>query len=123
MRRWLRRIGNVLLLPPALAGGFLGLAVFRVGDPAQPGAGLGGLVVGWLYGLAVTGLIRLFRVDPWAFPLVGLFCGPVPLALLVGADSTAEDRSGWLVLSALLGVLIGVLEWARVRRERGRTSA
>ena len=80
MKRWLRRIWNAILLPPALAGGFLGLAVFRVGDPAQPGAGIGGFLAGWLYGLAVTGLIRLFRVEPCAFPLVGLFCGPVPLA-------------------------------------------
>ena len=73
--------------------------------------------------MAILGLIRLFRIAPWGYPLAGLFAGPVRLALFFDAKNTAGDRGGAWLLGAVLGLLIGALEWARVRRtgEDGHT--
>lgn len=103
------------LMPAGLAGAFLALAVGRVSEPAEANR-LELLGLGWLYGVVVLGLIRLFPVAPWGRPLAGLLCGPVPAALLVQADMAEDERRVLCLLGALLGLVIGALECAREHR-------
>lgn len=104
------------LLPAALAGGFLVLTLASADKPsANPLHWVLLLVVGGLLGVCVCALIRLFRIAPWGYPLAGLFAGPVPASLLMNAGSSADERGGLVLLGAVFGVLIGLLEWARVR--------
>lgn len=105
------------LLPATLAGAFFFMILGRVDDPGASRVGM--LLLGGLYGIGIVGLIRLFRIAPWGYPVVGLLAGPLPLALLVTVDMSKNDRGGALVLTALLGVFVGLVEWARVRAERG----
>lgn len=111
-------------LPSMLAGGFLALGQRLSEEEASDRLGL--LLWGALYGLAVIGLVRLFRVTSFGYLVAGFICGPVPAALLIQEPiaGTADDRGAfWLVLG-LFGLFIGVLEWARVRAaERGTPPA
>ncbi|MDX1385383.1 MAG: hypothetical protein R3190_17145 [Thermoanaerobaculia bacterium] len=103
-------------MPAGLAGAFFALAAGRVAEPAEANR-LQLLGLGWLYGVVVLGLIRIFPVAPWGRPLAGLLCGPVPVVLVLPADLTEDERlAGWL-LGALLGLVIGALECARQQRE------
>ena len=101
------------LAPSAMAGGFFLMAFGRAQDPALSRLGL--LFLGGLFGIAMVGLIRLFRIAPWGYPWAGLFCGLVPPGLFFDANGSGDDRAGFILISAILGVLIGLLEWARVR--------
>ena len=111
MKRSTRRIVGWMTLPAGLTGAFVGAAVVA-GQPG--GTGLPGLVVGWLYGTVVGGLLRLFRVPPGAYPLVGLFAGPLPIALLMPTAAAADAR-GLVWVGAIVGPLIGFVEWAAAR--------
>lgn len=104
------------LLPSAMAGGFFLLSIGRANDPSLSRLGL--LLLGGLLGVAITGLIRLFRVARWGYPWVGLFCGLALPGILFGADGGSEDRAGFLLVAALLGAFLGVIEWARVSASR-----
>jgi hypothetical protein len=110
------------LAPAVLGGAFFALAFFAV---VEPGAkALGGLVVGALWGAAVVGLIRLFRVAPWGYAVAGLLCGPIPLLVLtLGDEPSGEDRFALWLIGAVFGLLIGLLEQARVRRAQSGTGA
>ena len=101
------------IMPAGLTGAFLALA-FRLGEPDQPNR-IALLVVGWLYGVAVLGLVRLFRVRRGLYPLVGLVCGPVPLALIANGDMDPGGLGGGALVAALGGVLVGAMEWGRLR--------
>ncbi len=103
------------LMPAGLAGAFLFLAAVRVNEPAQSNR-FGLLLVGWLYGIGVLGLIRLFHVAPWCYPWVGLVAGPVPLALFLNSGASSDERAGLWLGTALVGFLVGLIEWGRVRR-------
>lgn len=96
-----------------LAGGLFSIFIGRM----QPESGRAAVVVlglaGALYGLAVLALIRLFHTRSFGLLAAGLLAGPLPIAFLIGPDASGEDRAGMLVLCALLGLLIGALEWAR----------
>ena len=117
-----RFFGSVM--PAGLAGAFLFLTLCRAANPTADwlGALILASISGWLYGVGVLGLVRLFRVARWALPLAGLLAGPVPLALLFqGGKDSGDDRIGLCVLAALLGILIGLLEWAHLAyRDRTR---
>ncbi len=106
-------------LPALLAGAFLGVTGARLLDDGAEGGGrFGALLVGALYGLAVLGLLRLFRVAPWGLVVAGAVAGPVPLALLIPKSLPEEERGGaWLALS-FLGLVIGLLELARIQGMR-----
>ena len=108
-RLW-RTLGG--MTPAMLAGGFVTLSI-RIPEPEHGRIGL--LVVGVVYGAAVLGLIRLFRIAPWAYFLAGMVCGPVPLAFLMTQHGGNEDENGLWILTMLLGVVIGLLETARVQ--------
>ncbi len=124
----MRRLGRALLSVnhAGLAGAFVAIAASMAGPDRSF---VGAFVGGWLLGVATLGLIRLFSVSPWAYPVVGLVAGPIPIALLVGLfgkDGASDEWGGAWVLSALFGAVVGVLEWARVRqleRESGRPGA
>lgn len=103
------------LMPAGLVGAFFLLVVGRLMEPGQANR-VALFAFGWLYGVGVLALIRLFRVTPGVFPLVGLVCGPVPVALIANAGMQRGDLGGLGVLTALLGVVVGTIEWARVRR-------
>ena len=119
MRRFLRWVGT--LMPAGMIGAFVALGV-RLGAAEQNRLGL--LVVGWLYGVGVVGLIRLFRVAPWGYPFVGAICCPVPAALLVVVPGMEEQEGvgTWVVL-AIGGVVVGFVEWARLSRDVRRSGA
>ncbi|NOT30376.1 MAG: hypothetical protein HOP15_08000 [Planctomycetes bacterium] len=110
-RAWKKTVA-MLLVPSGLGGAFLGLALFQM----NPGSNrLAGLVVGWLYGISVWGLMRVLSVAPaWAW-LAGIFAGPIPIALLMPRDTPAGER-GVILIGALLGCLLGLLEMAHSRR-------
>lgn len=111
-----RRVLAVLggLGPSLLGGAFffgaLGPATDRAAGP------LGSMVLGALMGAAVVGLIRLFRVAPWGYPVAGVLCGPIPLVLLLAGKAKEGELFGVWLLGAVFGLLIGLLEAARVRR-------
>jgi hypothetical protein len=104
----LAKLLRLVATPCGLAGAFLGATLAGL---MPSGTGLLGLVVGWLYGIVVGGLMRLFRVPRWAYPLIGLLCGPVPLAVLMKSTST-EDERGAVLLGLLAGLALGFVEWA-----------
>lgn len=115
-----RAMGRLVagLVPSALAGAFFLLSFVKIFQPdARPGQLL---VVGAICGVVVVGLVRLFRVAPWGYPAAGFVCGPVPIFLVMqrGQDEPAapDDRLAIWLFSALFGLLVGFLEWARVRR-------
>ena len=110
MRRIRKFLGG--LVPSALAGALFVATVAKMVDPSEPA--VGGLLVGGIAGVAVVGMIRLFRVAPWGYAIAGVICGPVPLILVF--QPSGEDRYGVWVFGAIFGLLIGLLEWARVRR-------
>lgn len=107
----MKKLRRLLTRPSALAGALLGAAIVA----AQPGgAGLLGLVLGWLYGLVVGGLMRLFAVPAGAMPLTGLLAGPLPFALLMPA-SAGQDERGLIWVGMLAGLVLGCVEWAHAR--------
>ena len=116
---WLTRFKTWLAscVPAGLAGAFFFLAFGRTTEPGEQNrAAL--LLAGSLFGVVVLILIRRFRVAPWAYPLAGLLCGPVPVVIFLTAETPPKDAGGVWILSAILGLLIGFFEWARVARER-----
>ena len=112
MRR-LRRIAADAL--PAMLAGAFGALGQRISE--EGGNRLGLMLAGAFYGLAVVGLVRLFRVGSFGYLVAGFFCGPVPAALLVQEPiaGTDEERGGFWFALALFGLLVGALEWARAR--------
>ena len=117
----LKRIRGALasIAPAFLGGGFyLQSMTMLLGEHPPPGS----LLMGGLYGLGVLGLMRLFPVARWAYPFTGFICGPVPLVLF--RDAPREDVQGLVALTALFGIVLGFLEWARLtRRDAKRASA
>jgi hypothetical protein len=93
-----------------LAGAFFALGIVRLSEPSQSRLAL--ILVGGLYGVAVLGLMGLFRVERWAHLVTGVLAGPVPAALLVPA-SAGKEAAGMIALGALFGLLLGALELGR----------
>ena len=122
--RWFERAGALLRKPAGLTGAFVGLVLF--GLEGEWGARLAGAVLGWIYGVVVGRLIRWFGVIPGMYPLVGLLSGPVPF-LLLPFGMTKEERGGVWFATALLGFLVGCVEWAHRRHsaacEAGRAAS
>ncbi|MCE9593255.1 MAG: hypothetical protein K8S98_03580 [Planctomycetes bacterium] len=83
------------------------------GELAHP---LGLALLGALYALAVLGLMRVFGARRWGLAVAGVLCGPTPVALLAGTDSSGEDRGGMLFVGALFGLVVGLMEWNRQSR-------
>jgi len=109
--RLLRKCFTLLRTPSGLAGAFFGATVLAL---APGGTGVVGLIVGWLYGVVVGGLLRLFRVPVWTYPLLGLIVGPLPLAVLIGPDVSGDGR-GIVMLGVLGGLVVGFVEWVSLR--------
>ena len=109
------------LVPAALAGGLFLMAVGRANDPSLSRWGL--FLLGALFGVAISGLIRLFRIAPWGYPWAGLFCGLAPPGIFFDSKGGQEDRGGFLLVAALLGFLLGLIEWARARGPQSTTSS
>ena len=103
----------------ALAGAFFFLATGRVADPTQTQR-LALLAMGALYGLAVLGLLRLFRVRAFGLVVAGLLAGPVPLAVLTPVPENPQDLGVLWLAAAVLGALIGTLDWMRLGSSSGR---
>ncbi len=114
-RAW-KKIVGVVLLPSGLGGAFLGLALFQLESGNNR---IAGVVVGWLYGVSVWGLMRLLPVAPGWTWLAGVFAGPIPIALLMPAGTPTDER-GVILLGALVGGLLGLLESAHARRRGAR---
>ncbi len=115
--RWrsLRRAGarsRPALLGAASAGGLATLAAQRFLAPDATSLSLG-FLAGAAWGVAVVVLFGLFRIARWGLPWAGLVCGPVPVALVVSETLTLRERAALYAGSALLGFLLGLLEWAR----------
>lgn len=109
--RFLKRLFEIVRIPTGLAGAFLGATVLAL---VPGGVGMLGLFVGWLYGIVVGALLRLFRTPGWTYPILGLFVGPVPFAFFIGAD-VAGDARGIVVVGILVGPFLGLVEWLGTR--------
>ena len=77
---------------------------------------------GALTGATTALLLLFFPVGPLAKPLVGVFCGPFLPMLVWLPEALRQGRGGdaaaAVLLGALVGLLVGVLDGARVRRRR-----
>lgn len=112
MRRWFAGWGTAMY-----TGALFLIVVGRVSDPSAGAKALLALaLLGALYGLGVLGLMRVFGVQRWGLAVAGLLAGPVPAVVFLTAQTPAEDRGGLLVLGALLGLFLGLLEWNRTTR-------
>ena len=109
----------MLLLPSGVGGAFLGLTLFQMGEGSHR---IQGLVVGWLYGISVWGLMRVLPVPRGRFWLGGIFAGPIPVALLMPTGTPEEER-GVILVFCLVGCLLGMLEDAHAKRCALRDSA
>jgi len=117
MRRFARFLGRLVggVHHAGLAGAFVFLAMLATDPSAKLATSF---LLGGVYGIGVLALIRLFRVSPCAYPVAGLIAGPVPAALFLARSLEGEEWGGIWLLLALLGALIGTLEWARMRLDR-----
>lgn len=116
LRRWLA--GDWVV--SVWTGALVALVVGRIERP-HPVPGL--LLLGGLYALAVHGLMQLFGLRRWGWVVAGLVSGPVPFALLWSQQGgSAEERGGGVVAGLLLGVLLGLVRWARESRRADRTA-
>jgi len=104
---------HAALTPAFLTGAFFALALGWVVEPGVARVVL--LSAGGAYGVAVLGLIRLFRVAAWARPIAGLLAGPVPAALLRLGELEDFERAWTWAACAVLGLLVGLIEQARLR--------
>lgn len=110
LKTWCEGWGTAML-----AGALFVVFVGRMsGETTRAAVPLLGLV-GAVYGLAVLGLIRLFGTRSFGYPVAGLLAGPLPAALMIGARAAEGDRAGVLLAGSLLGLFVGLLEWARRR--------
>lgn len=116
----MRILGRAIasVAPALLAGAFYVSGIAMLFEKTGPREFVGGFVFGAVYGLAVLGLLRLFAVARWAFPVAGILVGPIPAALITsaGRGMNTEDRAGFWLLTTILGLLVGLLEWARLSR-------
>lgn len=110
LRRWCGGLWTAML-----TGAFFLLVIGRL-DAADPKPVGSFLVFGALYGVAVLGLIRLLGARSWGHVVAGLLSGPVPAAVLSEASADAGERGGMALATALLGVMIGLMEWQRRAR-------
>lgn len=100
-----------------LAGAlFLAVVVRAIGSPLAHVVPMA--FVGALIGLVILGLIRAFGTRRWGYVVAGLLAGPFPF-LLMEQSETTDDRGGALVGGLILGLAIGLLEWARVSSNAG----
>ena len=112
LKRVRHKAAGVLFSGAGIGGAFLGLVTFQLNEGHHR---LAGLVVGWLYGVSVWGLMRLLAVGPrWSW-LAGILAGPVPIALLLPDPTPASER-GVILLGVPLGLLLGLLVVARAHR-------
>lgn len=75
------------------------------------------MAFGGLYALAVHGLMGLFGVRRWGWLVAGLLAGPIPFALLFAHGRVTQDeRGGGIAMGMLLGLLLGLVRWAREAR-------
>jgi hypothetical protein len=114
--------GVLAAMWPSMLGGacFFLCAAFAQG--ARGGQALGALLIGGFAGLLVLGLIRLFPVARWTYPIVGILVGPLlPLLVYARSGQRQEEAAGALwVLGAFFGAVIGLLEWGRRSRAQER---
>ena len=102
--------------PAILAGGLFALPLSHHADGGVVGYLVALLVCflfGALFGVVILTAIRFFRTDRWGYPIAGLLSGAVPLIVV---PMSGKDLGGLWIVSALLGVLIGLLEWERTSR-------
>jgi hypothetical protein len=99
-------------------GAVFGLLIGRL---EQPNPILVVMAFGGLYALAVHGLMGLFGVRRWGWLVAGVLAGPFPFALLFAHGRVTQDeRGGGIAMGMLLGLLLGLVRWAReARRAEG----
>jgi hypothetical protein len=108
--------GDVLV--SVWTGAVFGLLVGRL---EQPNPILVVMAFGGLYSLAVHGLMGLFGVRRWGWIVAGALSGPFPFALLwAHGRVTQDERGGGIAVGMLLGIVLGLVRWAReARRAEG----
>ncbi len=114
IRSWFAGFGTAIW-----TGGFTALWMRLLEKSDQAPNPIGVFVLGALYGLAVLGLVRLVGAKTWGLPIAGVIAGPAPVALLAAASAPQSDRGAMLVIGALLGLFIGLLDWNRASRRAG----
>jgi len=99
-----------------LAGGIFALPLSKEAEGGFV-AYLIALVVSFLFGaffgVVMLTAIRLFKTARWGYPIAGILAGSVPI-IVVPAEP--KDIGGLWVVSAFLGLVIGLLEWESTSR-------
>lgn len=111
-------------LPAAVTGAFflLGTSTVLAGE-FGPVHALLLLAVGGIYGMAIRAVMGFFPVDRWGLVVAGLLSGPIPGVLILSLRrrtwSDSDDRGAVWLFALLLGLLVGLIEWAvEARRAR-----
>ncbi|HVS19847.1 MAG TPA: hypothetical protein VMT18_14675, partial [Planctomycetota bacterium] len=65
----------------------------------------------------------LFGLRRWGWIVAGLVSGPVPYALLWSHQGSPEERGGGVLAGMLLGILLGLVRWAREARRADRPAS
>lgn len=108
-------------LASVLTGVFFATVVGRIDKPHPI---LAVALLGGVYALAVHGLMSFFGVRRWGWVVAGILCGPLPAALLVSSDpAKGDERGGAILVALILGILLGLVRWAREARREASAGA
>lgn len=119
--RVLSRLRSGDWLASVLTGVFFATVVGRIDRPHPI---LAVALLGAVYALAVHGLMSLFGVRRWGWVVAGILCGPLPAALLASASpDKADERGGAILVALILGILLGLVRWAREARREAAAGA
>jgi hypothetical protein len=104
----------------AMTGAFV-LGSFAMFTSGQFNVGRVSVVLlGVAYGVCLRALISLFPVKRWGLAIAGFIVGPLPITLVLSLQrkswGSEDDRGAVWLLLCVLGMLIGLMEWARDAR-------
>ena len=111
IRRWTHSYRLAIL-----AGGIFALPMSKEatgGLPVHLVAVVASFLFGALFGVVILTAIRFFKTARWGYPIAGILAGSVPIVVI---PAQKEELGGLWLVSAFLGLMIGLLEWERTSR-------
>ncbi len=102
--------------PVALSSAFLVAGLSLADGTGQgPGQTLALFLIGLLYGYAVRAIAGILPFRGPGHVLAGFLAGPIPPVLLLSLSRepmSKADRGGVWLVAALIGLILGLAEWA-----------